>query len=835
MNEANRNEDHTIRICPLQAGENHKTNGNPGCDANFELFADLAREAAHEKPDIIIFPEYAIPGSPYPPESTFREIACPVPHASGYYQRYVALAKETQCALLANIIEVDEQDRMFNTAALIGPDGAFIGKYRKGANLGDQTWQGFSQGDKYELIQYKGVKIGCTICSDMWLPEYVRCQELMGADIILHQSIADDMGHIIPTRAFDSQLPIVMCCFTGGNYAVDKTGAMLGKMESHNPGWIIFDLKPFSLHLAKKYAAGLWDTKLGSHNVRQPAKYGILTDLSKRPDWTEIFLEKDGNACTEDQLRAIFGKAPDGSVRHRPVYDQGDSADTMNKTAKQWDPFLEWAIENTEPQGNPFDLEATARFTHKESGEEIETGIFYAGGHTWKFRFTGTRCGLWAFKTTSPCQALNGKLGMVAIERNADPNANGFLIQKNNKWAWSATGRVMAPQLMMYDAPDAFYRNPQKIQDDIKTFLDEHGFNGFHVPVFCRWLDINQDRYEGITLSNPDPDPKTFEALELLITMVYRAGGMVHLWIWGDNDGNHHQTPMKDGWGGKNGPVDVRLQKYLAARLGPIPGWSAGYGFDLEHWVEKEDLNSWYANMHQEMGWFHLLGGRSGTPKREGTLHTQISSEMDYAGYTHLRPGYDMYRIAIERNPHRPVMSEDRFRIRDNDIHREKDYDETMTRRGIWHSYLAGGVGNIWGKMLPGQRTENKSDHEPEQQFYPYANRVWIATAMRFWRTYFTDDQVVGNELIDHQENLLITDGNLNCCTKRPTNQHFVFYKENAADIKMDLSRMDTGRSAIAVDALKPYAEINVGKLEPKSQTWHAPYVSDWALVIGKW
>jgi len=39
----------------------------------------------------------------------------------------------------------------------------------------------------------------------MWFPETVRCEELAGADVILHVSIADDMGHLIPARAFDSQ------------------------------------------------------------------------------------------------------------------------------------------------------------------------------------------------------------------------------------------------------------------------------------------------------------------------------------------------------------------------------------------------------------------------------------------------------------------------------------------------------------------------------------------------------------------------------------------------------------------------------------------------------
>ena len=53
--------------------------------------------------------------------------------------------------------------------------------------------------------------------------------------------------------------------------------------------------------------------------------------------------------------------------------------------------------------------------------------------------------------------------------------------------------------------------------------------------------------------------------LELLITKVHAAGGLVHIWAWGDEA--RRWTPVR--WG-KNGKVDKRLQRYIAARLGPL-------------------------------------------------------------------------------------------------------------------------------------------------------------------------------------------------------------------------------------------------------------------------
>ena len=39
---------------------------------------------------------------------------------------------------------------------------------------------------------------------------------------------------------------------------------------------------------------------------------------------------------------------------------------------------------------------------------------------------------------------------------------------------------------------------------------------------------------------------------------------------------------------------------------------------------------------------------------------------------------------------------------------------------------------------------------------------------------------------------------------------------------------------AVAVDAKKPYAEISLGELRPRKNTWKAPYKSDWAVAVGE-
>ncbi|MFP4055448.1 MAG: DUF5060 domain-containing protein [Candidatus Brocadiia bacterium] len=475
-------------------------------------------------------------------------------------------------------------------------------------------------------------------------------------------------------------------------------------------------------------------------------------------------------------------------------------AGSLEQRGTQWAPFLEWSLENPTCEGNPYDLAATATFVHEPSGERRTTGLFYAGGHTWKFRFTATRPGKWTFFTASGDPELADQRGVAVIEPN--PGAPGFVTSFGSRWGRTGTDRAVVPQLVMYASPDRFYRKPEKIDADIQTFLVEHGFNGFHTYVCCRWFDIHEMRSDRIPSDDPDPDPRTFEALELLITKTHASGGVVHIWAWGDEA--RRWTPAR--WG-KNGKADKRLQRYIAARLGPLPGWTMGYGFDNFEWVTEADLREWHRHMHRHLGWPHLLGARAHKNKL-----TQIYEGLDYAAYEQHRPDYATYRKTIEARPGKPSFSEDRFRIRQNG-HAYKDYTEEMTRRGLWHSTLAGGVANIWGRL------DGQSSHLGSK---PYAHPEWIKTWSVFFRHRFLRDMVRDNAL---------TDG---VCLRRPTRAHYVFYKEDADGVRFDLSGAAGPQPAVAVDARKAYKEIDLGTLQPEAHAWKAPRVSDWAIAVGR-
>ncbi|MBD3267751.1 DUF5060 domain-containing protein, partial [bacterium] len=275
------------------------------------------------------------------------------------------------------------------------------------------------------------------------------------------------------------------------------------------------------------------------------------------------------------------------------------------------DPCLEWEIAWDGAQDNPFDVVASAVFTHP-SGEKRVTGMYYAGNGRWQFRFTGTKTGTWTFQTQGPGE-LGGKSGVVIIKESANGRHNGFITHFGNKWGWEGTGKAFIPQYVMGKDMQYFYdfKNNRvdegKIEQDIKEFMHEHGFTGFHLRLDRAWFDIQENMDE-----NRNPDVRTFAVVETILQKVYQHGGACHLWMWGKDKNKDGDGPRAI-VGGPMSQADKRILRYIAARLAPLPGWSIGYGYDTENlWASPKELSQWKAFLESHAGWDHFIGARVG-------------------------------------------------------------------------------------------------------------------------------------------------------------------------------------------------------------------------------
>lgn len=110
---------------------------------------------------------------------------------------------------------------IYNSAAVIGPDGTTLGHYRKTHLFGAFERETYSPGECFSKpFAYGGFNIGLLICYDVEFPEAVRASALAGADLILiPTAITPEYAVvpecIVPARAVENQIFVAYCDHAG--------------------------------------------------------------------------------------------------------------------------------------------------------------------------------------------------------------------------------------------------------------------------------------------------------------------------------------------------------------------------------------------------------------------------------------------------------------------------------------------------------------------------------------------------------------------------------------------------------------------------------------------
>lgn len=490
---------------------------------------------------------------------------------------------------------------------------------------------------------------------------------------------------------------------------------------------------------------------------------------------------------------------------------QSDDKDLGSQRAEQWKPFVSWQLSNVQVPGNPFDLDAEVVFEHRATGERHATHMFYRGDDTWEFRFTATRPGEWRFSSRSSHDALSDWHGTVIAAAPSQTTASGFLTAVGNRYAQprGPDGELTARLYNVYLDTTAgshlhdFPLEPEARRRAIDTLLDRveaNGMDAAFLSVSHGWLEYGALSYRDH--DRRDPSLESFDVLESIILGAHERGLAVHIWMWGDEEGR--RTPV--GIGGINGEVDRRLQRYIAARLGPLPDWTMSYGYDLDEWAEPEQVRSWWKYLHDRMGWPHLLMARETDTRAPRLLFGLGQDKLDVASYDD-GPTEDFFETALRRlsSAAEPVMLERRFLHTRDDV-----WDMDTTRRALWQFTLAGGAGAVWGPLF------DEGD--------PYPDQDQLRTHQRFWATRFVLD-------LAHSERVRGTDDGYALLDR--SGRRGVVYAEDTASIPLHLSRMQEAVPAVAVDTRGSYREVDLGELQATDQVWTAPYRSDWAIAVG--
>ena len=265
--------------------------------ANIAAVSDLVREAAGKGAQVILPPELF--EGPYfcrvEDEGLFAN-ARPVERHPAVLAMQ-ALARDLGVTIPTSFFEADGPHH-YNSLAMIGPDGAVQGVYRKShipdgpgyeekfyfrpGNTGFKVWPGPPSAP--------AAKLGVGVCWDQWYPETARSMMLMGAEILFYPTAIGNEPHdpsldtsrlwrrAMVGHAVSNVVPVVAAnrigtedgqTFYGHSFICDERGDRLAEFGREETGVLVATI---DIDRVKRHRAAF-----GFFRDRRPELYGRLT------------------------------------------------------------------------------------------------------------------------------------------------------------------------------------------------------------------------------------------------------------------------------------------------------------------------------------------------------------------------------------------------------------------------------------------------------------------------------------------------------------------------------------------------------------------------------
>jgi N-carbamoylputrescine amidase len=259
---------------------------------NIDAVSALVEEAAGKGAQVILPPELF--SGPYfckvEDEALFALARPAAEHPS--VRAMQALAGKLGVAIPTSFFERDGH-HYYNTLAMIGPDGAIMGTYRKSHipdGPGYEEKYYFRPGnDGFKVWDVFGARIGVGVCWDQWYPESARVMALMGAELLFYPTAIGSepydadldtsrmwrramLGH-----AVSNCMPVIAAnrignesgqAFYGHSFVTDEWGDFLCEFGAAESGALVATI---DLARAARHRAGM-----GFFRDRRPQLYGRI-------------------------------------------------------------------------------------------------------------------------------------------------------------------------------------------------------------------------------------------------------------------------------------------------------------------------------------------------------------------------------------------------------------------------------------------------------------------------------------------------------------------------------------------------------------------------------
>jgi len=164
------------------------------------------------KADIAVFPELSITG--YSPQDLLLKKT----FAGQNTEALEKIVKSTKnMAVIVGFVE-RAYENLYNSAAII-INQQIVGIHHKiclpnYAIFDEKRW--FREGNHATIFEFKGKKIGVSICEDIWFPETAKKQKYRGAGLIINISASpymegkfEEIENILRQRWEENKIPII--------------------------------------------------------------------------------------------------------------------------------------------------------------------------------------------------------------------------------------------------------------------------------------------------------------------------------------------------------------------------------------------------------------------------------------------------------------------------------------------------------------------------------------------------------------------------------------------------------------------------------------------------
>jgi NAD+ synthase (glutamine-hydrolysing) len=224
-------------------------------EGNRALIVGRSEAARAAGADLVVFPELAVTG--YPPEDLLLRPGF-VRAARASVERIAAEARGV-VALVG--VPLDDGD-LYNACAICA-DGAITGWAKKWhlPNYGvfDEK-RYFASGSELTLVDVAGLKVGVTICEDMWIPGSPTTDvAAAGAELVVnlsaspfHVGRAEEREAIFAARARESGVRVALCnavggqdelIFDGHSLVLEHDGTVLARAPGFEETLLVVDLE----------------------------------------------------------------------------------------------------------------------------------------------------------------------------------------------------------------------------------------------------------------------------------------------------------------------------------------------------------------------------------------------------------------------------------------------------------------------------------------------------------------------------------------------------------------------------------------------------------------